>query len=258
MRRAAWIVCLGCTCLPGFAQSTTDGVIEQVRENSLNFDKHLPNFLCQEVVKRFVKPHESAEWQFLDVITAQLTYFESHEEYRQIRINDKPMADGSLGGIKGAMAQGEFGTLVKDLFLPSSQAKFDPDGRAKIHGRPMSKFRFDVLREHSHYRLLANGNVEYVAAYRGQIWVDDETKMVMRLEMSAYGIPFGFPVRSVSTTLDYEFTKVGANKYLLPAKAEIVSAHHSQTTKNLEEFRQYRKFGVETNLSFDVGDVKAN
>ena len=80
--------------------------------------------------------------------------------------------------------------------------------------------------------------------------------MVVRVMMSAYGIPFTFPVRSVTTTLEYAFMDVGGKKFLLPVRAEVISDAYSVATRNVEEFRNYRKFGTETNLSFDVPDGK--
>ena len=73
--------------------------------------------------------------------------------------------------------------------------------------------------------------------------------------LKPYDIPTNFAIRSVSTTLDYEFTTVAGKKYLLPAKAEITSQYGFRSTRNVEEFLHYRKFGTETNLTFDTPEV---
>lgn len=255
MRRAAWVMCLSCMCVRGFAQAPPDAEIEQVRANALDYTRQLPNFLCREIVNRYYDPQKSSNWSFLDTVTAQLTYFEGREQYTQIRVNEKLVPEGSLGG---AMSEGEFGSLLRDIFEPGHQARFDRERGIKLHGRSTFVLKYDVDREHSHYRLAADSNQEYVTAYRGRIFVDNETKRVLRVEMSPYGIPATFPVHAVNTTVDYEFTNVGGKKYLLPVKAEIVSEHHDVTTRNTEEFRQYRKFSAEANLTFDTPDAKPN
>jgi hypothetical protein len=222
--------------------------IEQVRENSLNYVKQLPNFLCEEVVKRYTYSPAEGNWVRIDTVTAQLSYFEGREEYTKVRVNDK-IAPG-VDQLQGAMGEGEFGTLMRDVFLPESGAEFEDEHRKKLHGREMSVFKFDIKKEHSRYKMTADEDRQYVAAFRGEIFVDDDTKMVMRLVVDPYGMPSGFPVKSAKTTLDYEMTDVGGTRYLLPVKAEILSEHHRLSSRNVEEFKKYRKFHVETNLTY--------
>jgi hypothetical protein len=253
MMRAAGVLCLSCACVCCIAQAPPDAEIEQVRANALDYTRELPNFLCREIVNRYYDPQQSSNWSFLDTVTAQLTYFEGREQYAQIRVNEKLVPESALTGV---MSEGEFGSLLRDIFEPGHQARFDRERETKVHGRAAFVLKYDVDKEHSHYRLSAENNQEYVTAYKGRIFVDDETKRVLRVEMSPYGIPATFPVHAVNTTVDYEFTNVGGKKYLLPVKAEIVSEHHSVTTRNTEEFRQYRKFSAEANLSFDAPDAK--
>ena len=52
----------------------------------LNYDKQLPDFLCEEVIQRFYDPQEGSNWRFLDTVTAQVTYFEGKEQYTHLRL----------------------------------------------------------------------------------------------------------------------------------------------------------------------------
>ena len=153
------------------------------------------------------------------------------------------------------MSEGDFGSLVKDIFLPGSEALLVWERRTKLRGPVTSLFKYDVDKQHSRYRMSADANREYIPAYRGEFFVDEDTKMVLRVVMTPYNIPSGFPIRSLTTTLDYELANIGGKEYLLPAKANIVSDHHSARWRNVEEFRKYRKFTTETNLTFDAPDA---
>ena len=129
MRFVLWAIALSC------AAQTSTLSIEQVRENALDYVKRLPDFLCQEVVSRYSKPAYDDVWRPLDTVTAQLTYFRGQEEYTQIRVNNKPIPGSGLNSLDGSMGQGEFGSLMRTIFDPESQALFAPKGRGKVHGR---------------------------------------------------------------------------------------------------------------------------
>jgi len=249
VRLAVSLVALSCIAQPQL------GILEQVRENSLKYEQQLPNFICKEVVHRYedagLRP---AGYRPLDTVTAQLAYFQGREEYTNIRVNGDAVPGDNLGKLRGVMAEGEFGSLLKGLFEPESRTTFEWKRRKKMSRRTMSIFQYNVKKENSRYRIF-DGNREYTPAYRGEIDVDEETNMVMRLVLTPYDIPSNFVIRSVSTTLDYEFITVAGKKYLLPVKAEITSEYGFRSTRNVEEFLQYRKFGTETNLTFDTPEV---
>ena len=57
-----------------------------------------------------------------------------------------------------------------------------------------------------------------VVPYRGEVFVDDETHMVLRLTQQAE-IPQSFPITANESAVDYEFAAVGGKQYLLPSRA---------------------------------------
>jgi hypothetical protein len=77
---------------------------------------------------------------------------------------------------------------------------------------------------------------------------------VLRIEQGTINMPKLFPFDTVETVTDYEFIPLAAGaKYLLPADAEVLSCVRgtSMCSRNRLEFRNYRKFGAESSITFD-------
>jgi hypothetical protein len=78
--------------------------------------------------------------------------------------------------------------------------------------------------------------------------------MVLKIVMTPYDMPVGYPIRNISTALDYDFEKIGEGEYMLPLKAVVTSKRDRTMSKNDTEFRLYRKFGTETTIKFETPD----
>jgi len=229
----------------------------KIRERVVRYDKELPNFLCMELVRRYWEQNDpsitSPNWRMNDTVTVQLTYIEGHEDYKVVGVNNKPASAAfSMEGLGGSVTQGEFGTILKNIFELESQAQFEFGRRTKLQGHRALVLGYDIKQENSKYRLFAENGLEYVPAYRGQVFVDEGTNTVIRVTLTPYGIPRSFPVKSVTTTVDYDFVNIGNHAYVLPVRAEIISNHHSMWTRNIEQFTDYRKFGTDSKVKFDV------
>jgi hypothetical protein len=105
-----------------------------------------------------------------------------------------------------------------------------------------------------------------VVGYHGLIYAqakpktespDDKPYMVMRLTMSADDIPADFPVQEMGLDLNYDYTNISGQPFLLPLKSELHSKDGRYLVKNETEFRLYNRFGTESEIQFDTagGDV---
>lgn len=227
-------------------------ILEEARQYALSYTKQMPNFLCVQVIRRDVDPRGTDSWYHIDTITARLSYFEGHEDYKVVLVNSQPVNDLPLERLGGTISEGEFVSMMKDIFSPESQTRFDWERWATLRGKRNYVFSYDIDQEHSRYRILADRTLQIVTPYRGLVFIDTETKMITRLTLNAYDIPITFPVRDVKTVLDYDFTKIGDSDYMLPLKAVVIAHRANQATKNDSEFRLYRKFGTETSIKFDT------
>ena len=227
-------------------------ILDEVREYALTYTKQMPNFICVQVTRRDIDPRGSDNWYHIDTITTRLSYYEGHEDYKVVLVNNQPVNDLPMERLGGTVSEGEFVSMMKDIFSPESQTRFEWDHWGTLRGKRNYVFAYDIDQAHSRYHILADRTLDIITPYRGEVFVDQETKMVTRLTLKAYDIPVTFPVRDVKTVLDYDFTKIGDGEFMLPLKAVVIAHRANQATKNDVEFRLYRKFGTDTTIKFDT------
>jgi hypothetical protein len=229
-----------------------DPLIRKAREAVGTYMSSLPNYFCQQLTTRYQSEHPKQGWQALDVVSADVAYENGHESYKNIKVGGKA-SDKSMDEVGGTWSTGEFSSILEDLFAPETAAVFRRSGQDSLHARTTSVFKFDVQREHSHWRIIAAGQL-YYPAYRGSIWIDRETARVMRIEMESRNMPLLFPFAKVESATDYDFIRLSTPQtYLLPVDAEVLSCEQGsdRCVRNRIEFRNYRKFGAESDITFD-------
>jgi hypothetical protein len=230
-------------------------IIDEAREIALNYTKQLPNFICVQVTRRDYDPTGSGNnWYHGDTITARLSY-NGFENYEVILHNNEPVTNASMRQFGGTTTQGEFGSMMKEIFEPESHAQFSWDHWGKLRGRKTYVFGYDIEQEYSRYQVEAEGAETIRPAYRGLLYIDEDTKMVLKIVMTPYNMPHGYPIHDITTALDYDFEKIGDGEYMLPLKAVVTSKRDRQMSKNDTEFRLYRKFGTESTIKFETPDA---
>ena len=186
----------------------------------------------------------------LDIVTTDLTYENGQESYSHIIVNGKPTTKNMMD-IGGSSSTGEFGTTLRSLFSTGT-ANFRRSGGDTIAGRTAVMFKFEVPRERSGWRIEAPSQL-YYPAYRGTVWVDKATGQTLRIEQQSRNMPTQFPFDTVESTVEYGFVRlVAANESLVPTTAEVMSCIRgtSNCIRNKIEFRNYRKFGSESDITF--------
>jgi hypothetical protein len=228
-----------------------DTVIEKAREAAANYMASLPNYFCQQMTARYQSDHPKTGWDALDVVTADVMYEDGKESYKNVKLGSKSVK--SIEDIGGTRSTGEFSTILEDILSPATDANFRKSGSDTLHGRAAWMYKYEVPRERSHWRVEAPSQL-YYPAHLGTIWIDKETSRVLRIEQGSVNMPKLFPFDTVETVTDYEFISLAAGlKYLLPADAEVLSCIRgtSMCSRNRLEFRNYRKFGAESSITFD-------
>jgi hypothetical protein len=233
------------------AAPADDPVIEKARDAVANFAGSLPNFFCQQVTTRYQTEHPRQGWDALDVVTADVAYEDGRESYKNIKVGNRAVSQ-SMEDLEGTRSTGEFASLELDLLNPYTAASFRRSGQETIHGHQTLVYKFEVPRERSHWRVEVAAQL-YYPAYQGTVWIDRETSRLLRIEQQARNIPALFPFDTVETAADYDFVHLATPEaFLLPVAAEVLSCERgtSHCARNRIEFRNYRKFGAESNVTF--------
>ena len=226
-------------------------IMDKVREYALGYVKQLPDFICTQVTRRFIDPTGLEFWQRADVITARLTYFEQKEDYKVILINGVT-TDRPYESIGGATSTGEFGSMMREIFEPETQARFRWERWATLRGKRAHVFSYRVSKPKSKWRIDYERRLDITPAYQGLIYVDRDTEMVMRITLEAEDIPADFPIQQASSVLDYDYTEIAGQQHMLPLKAVVRMRENKFLVKNEVEFRLYRKFAAEATVTFET------
>jgi len=229
-----------------------DPVIEKTREVAAQFSGNLPNFFCQQVTTRYESDHPKQGWTALDIVTADVAYENGRESYKNIKIGNKAV-NKAMEDIEGTRSTGEFATVLEGLLDPASGATFRRTGSDTVHGRATWVYKFEIARERSRWRIEAPSQL-YYPSFNGELWIDKQTSRVLRIEQSAQKMPLLFPFDTVETATDYDFVRLATtDPFLLPVDAEVLSCIRGTSTcaRNRIEFRNYRKFGAESTVTFD-------
>lgn len=236
-------------------------IIDHVREYALNYSKELPDFICTQVTRRFAAPRpgtkyggpagSSPSWHALDTLTIKLSYFEQKEDYKLILVNNT-ITKQDYHTLGGATSTGDFGSMMKDIFEPGTEAHFEWDHWGTLRGRRVMAFSYHVAQSHSQWHVTYERTMDIVPAYKGLIYVDEKTHDIMRVTLGAEEIPATFPIKIADTILDYDFQDISGHTFLLPLKATTTMAADDYMTKNDAEFRIYRKYSADSAISFDA------
>jgi hypothetical protein len=230
-----------------------EAILDQIREGALSYSNNLPNFLCTQVTRRSADPTGTGDhWRQLDTIQEQLSFFEHREKYVVTMVNGQPVTNRDHEKLGGATSEGEFGSMLYDIFNPTTAAEFHWEKWATWRGQRMHVFSFEVSRERSRYDIYHGPSDRHViAAYKGLIYADASTKNVMRILMECVNLPADFPIQSVTQELVYKMATISDQEFLLPEKSELNSRESRYLVKNSTTFHLYRKFSTDEKIIYD-------
>jgi len=232
-------------------------ILQSMKDYAMNYTKNLPNFFCVEVTRRYVDPNAGTNYRSYGTILAKVGYNEGVEHYNVYSLNGK-LVDTTMDAVKtgGARSTGEFGSLMRELFQPDSEAEFNWDHWGTLRGRRMAVINYFIDSGHSKYSIGygadKNDEQRIVTAYRGLIYGDPHTGEIARITFVAVDIPRTFPVSETSEILDYDLTEISGQSFVVPLSAKLLMKAGRQSSKNEIEFRSYRKFEAGSTIKYDL------
>jgi hypothetical protein len=222
-----------------------ESLLERARQHALEYAKELPNFIVTQEVTRYARMPGKKDWQLQDTLEVELTYrVDEGEHFKLSRLNgaSTKLSYDELGG---STSTGEFGSMLVAVFAPQSQAEFKQSGHESFRSHSTVVYDFKVRTVHSVSHISdKNSGRTVTSGYNGSVWIDVETKRVLRIEQSHDDIPRDFPISLAENAVEYDWVTIGGERYLLPVQAEILLGRDSERyySRNVIEFRNYRKF----------------
>ena len=228
-----------------------DPIIAAAREAAGEFTETLPDFLVQQHTMRYRSEVKPFQWQAIDMVSADVTVIKGKEEYKKITINGKPTTKAAEKS--GAWSTGEFATTQQDILSSSTAAKFAKRGQQRVGGRDALAYDFTVQQPNSHWRIIPGDSKPYNPPYKGVIWIDKESKRVLKIEQRATSFPDDFEFNRVELVLEYGLVRISGKLVLLPVRSENIICQSASTycSRNELNFRNYRKFGAESAITFE-------
>jgi len=231
-----------------------DPVIDKAREAAFTFSRTLPNFVVKQVTTRYetlAARGGQTSWHALDTVTADVVSEDGRESYKNILINGKPPKEG-IEKASGSWSTGEFSSVQLDVLSPATRADFHNKRSTAIANRAAYSYDFSVERANSHWSIHSNSD-SWLPEYTGVVWIDKDTSRVLRIELAARNMPKTFRLDTVESSIDYDYVPIGDGNFLLPVHSEALDCERgtNSCSRNVIEFRDYKKFTADTNISFD-------
>jgi hypothetical protein len=238
------------------ASVATLPLLEQTRRYALAYARELPDFITTQVVKRYIQTPDLKDWKLEDTLEIELTYSsQKGEQFKLLRIDGKP-TKLTYEEVGGSTSTGEFGTMLASLFLPQTRTEFREAKKETFNGKPTVIYDFTVKKGNSMSSISdrASGKTT-LAGYRGSLWIDTESKRVLRVESANEGMPADFPITLSENAVEYEWVKIEGAPYLLPVRAELLLGRDRERayTRNVIEFKNYKKFEASIKIQDDKG-----
>jgi hypothetical protein len=230
-------------------------ILNAIRDTAMAYTENLPNYICTQVTERKYDPTGTGDWHKQDTIQESLSYNDHQESYKVVMINDRLALDKKHEQLGGAVSSGEFGSIMRSIFDPRSETEFEWNRLVRLP-RPSGERVVNVLAFKVNQHLYTihddNSGRTISVGYHGFLWADRETSSVLRIKFECDGIPADFPIQSVALDLNYDFVEISGQQYALPLVSDIRSHQGRYQSWNQARYANYRKFGVESTLSFDT------
>ena len=239
-------------------------ILDQIRSYAMSYTENLPNFMCVEVIRRSVDPNASDHYRSIGNVLARVSYNEGQENYQVYSVNGhyEDTTIEHVAGTGGAISTGEFGSMMREIFEPRIQAEFGWDHWARLRGKLVAVFNFFIDSGHSSYSISYSAGPgdeqRIITAYRGLIYADPDTGRVDRIKFVAVNIPTSFPVSEATELLDYDEVEISGQPYICPLMAVLYMTAGRQKSKNVIEFRNYRKFDIGSVITYGKSEIPAS
>jgi hypothetical protein len=212
--------------------------LSKVCQYAVTVPERMPNFTCQQETSR----HLSGALREADTITGVVTYEDGKESYHDLKQNGRPV--DNTASLPGAWSAGQFGNHLQSIFDGRNKVAFQFVGENKIEGREAWEFTYRIAHQDVPlWRLEVPGQM-VAPPYNGKLWIDQQSGVILRLQVEANELPRSFPIRNAKLEIDYEDVPLGdATRFVLPVKSVLNSIEADGVgARNIQRFQNCQKF----------------
>jgi hypothetical protein len=221
-----------------------DAALEHARQVNLERAANMPNFVADEVTKRYSARGVSSRWKYEDTVEAEITVRGIQITRQNWRRNGKQRSSA----IDGMPTTG-FGAALKPLFDPQCPTILQLQGREEVRGKPAFAYRFRSPADGCFGNLYGNG--AYNAARTGRVLIDALTGEVLQFEEEATGFPKGFGFVQRNQVMTWDSVKIGEIFHWLPVTVDFIWQMESGALVRASvEYKNHRHFEAATNVTF--------
>lgn len=235
------------------------GILDKTRRKTLEAVEEMPDFVVKQQIQRSYAYAGTNNFTNRDRLVVAVSYRASGEEaYKVLSVNgalqNNPEAKRSYEEVGGTSSTGEFVTMLAKIFKPESETEFNVVDTDLIRGRRAVSFDFAVARDKAKQQVISTDTITQstITGMKGRIWIDREDFRVLRVESEATEIPADFPIRTARRVIDYDWTTIADEKYLLPTVSDVRLTFRNSSkiyeSRNLIRFKDYQKFGSEVTV----------
>jgi hypothetical protein len=222
----------------------------------------MPDFVVKQQIQRSAAYAGTNNFRNLDRLVVAVSYRASgQEDYKVLSVDgilqNDPKPKGTYEEVGGTSSTGEFVTMLATIFKPESDTKFEAVDTDVLQGRRAIIFEFSVDKDKAKQTIATSGTLSdsTISGIKGKIWIDREDFRVLRVESEATEIPDTFPIRTAHRNINYDWVKIGDDKYLLPSLSDVRLTFREKSqvfeSRNLIRFKDYQKYGTDVKVVDD-------
>jgi VWFA-related protein len=269
---------------PTPSSAEVDDIFRGVAGYAGDWLRRLPDFSCTETTRFYVhrqqarqvpvvigagrrsqgtvemSPRESDEKPGLEkTVVEELDYFQGKETYRTklVKNGDARPPRTDAGEF---LTRGELGSLLTEIFDPSTAARFQWDHWESFDGVKVAVLSWSVDRRHSRIQACcrAPAHERFSVGHSGLVYAEPDTGAIVRLVLRYADLEKSDSLEDARLVLDYGSFDIGGRQYRLPAKAVMTAQTGQLRQRNEIEFSAYRRFQTDSTITFVADGGNAN
>ena len=233
--------------VPTPAAAGDPALLDHVRQVNLEYTRALPNFVADEVAKRYRQLPRSSRLEYVDRIESEMTFRGGRGARRQVLRDGQPQRFETILGFRW---YGGFGSEIRSVLDPICPTSLVFAGRIQARGKPALVYRYSSPPDGCFGEFFADYE-NYSPARSGRIVVEESSGRVIQLEEKATGFPSGFLFTERDKQIEWDDVKIGDTTHLLPVSAEFVARYKAGAVWRVSlEFKNHRHFEASSTVTY--------